>query len=222
MSPNRGLFPFSPILLLWFTLPFAWGKTPSVLRLITVFFLPGALLYVLFLSRLSFWNDLGWGPRYLVPVLPIFYTGAALPILVLLECEWDRRPWSRYPFLALMIISFGICLAPVMVNWDLLDTMKYPYIVNPNHSYPEQQMAVWESLYRGMFFGERLPAPDDISTDAIRDTGRDFPDLWVFRLLQHPSWGTKFIGGTALLTLTGIAVTALRFLLSSHPKTMRR
>ncbi|MBC7805431.1 MAG: hypothetical protein H7145_04700 [Akkermansiaceae bacterium] len=212
-SPNRGLLTFSPSLLLWFALPSVWRESPRELRLLTAVFLPGALLYVVFLARLSFWNDVSWGQRYLVPVLPIFYLGAALTALAELDGWQTRGRTRRCAFGALVSISFLVCLAPVTVNWDLVNSMQYPQIVRPDILYPDQQMAVWEALYRGAVYGEPLPAPAIVSEDAIRNTGRNFPDLWTFRLLQHSSALAKFVGGTSLLTLMGITIISLRILL---------
>jgi len=76
VSPYRGFILYNPILLL---LPLAWVAARSdaaryaPVRLALVLAIIGTAAYVLFFSLWSmWWGGFNWGPRFLLPILPIW------------------------------------------------------------------------------------------------------------------------------------------------------
>lgn len=78
-SPGRGLFIYAPL-----TLSLFWGLRPAWRRLSRVYFgLVGSicLFYWLFYGSWFAWGgSWGWGPRFLLPVLPLLMLFVAEPI----------------------------------------------------------------------------------------------------------------------------------------------
>ncbi len=89
LSPNKGLFWFAPILLLLFATPWTWAQFPKWLRQLTTALGVTAVTYILLIAKIRNWGTFGWGPRYLVPVLPILFVAAGANLTVL----W--RPFRR-------------------------------------------------------------------------------------------------------------------------------
>lgn len=208
VSPNRGLLVFAPIFSLLLALPFVWKRATAAgpLRLLFLLYGTAALLYTLAIARLSFWGTFGWGPRYLVPVIPILFLGVALALLALWP-EPRHRAWLT----ALIGVSFLLNAAPVLVNWHLAIS-EYPLASRPTATRPYQHMAVWQGLWLGLQ-GKPLPAPVEIAGDPLRSGGAQFPDLWLARAWEQPSVKIR-VGASvfaALLLLLGI-LTLMRLL----------
>ena len=117
LSPGRGLFIYAPFTLLLF-----FGLKPAWRRLSTPYFWLIAalcLFYWLFYGAWFAWGGTwGWGPRFLLPILPLLMQYAAEPI------EWVYRQGGRL-FYAPRLFSrvslawFGIgllILLSLMVN----------------------------------------------------------------------------------------------------------
>jgi hypothetical protein len=85
LSPGRGLFIYSPIMILLF-----FGLRPAWRRLNRPYFLLLAalcLFYWLFYGSWFAWGGTwGWGPRFLMPILPLLMLFVAEPI----EWAWQR------------------------------------------------------------------------------------------------------------------------------------
>jgi hypothetical protein len=79
LSPGRGLFIYAPLLLLLF-----WGIRPAWRRLSIAYFwlIVGlSLFYWLFYGSWFAWGGTwGWGPRFLLPILPLLMLFVAEPI----------------------------------------------------------------------------------------------------------------------------------------------
>ena len=80
VSPNRGLFTYSPVLLFAFALPFLWKRLPADQRILLIWYGGGAFAYTLLIAKMVNWGAFGWGPRYLLPVLPVVFFAAATAI----------------------------------------------------------------------------------------------------------------------------------------------
>jgi hypothetical protein len=192
ISPNRGLIICAPIFLLLFLVPFVWRRIPEAIRTLLLGYGLSVVTYTLVIAKMTKWSGgSGWGPRYLVPVLPIVFLGVAA---VLAE-RWPAREegrvvWRRVaPLAALLTLSGLLCLAPVLVNHRLasmtflLTGKSYDGAFEPTTPYPAQQMVTWWALVQGVQ-GHPLPAPPNIEADPIRGLQRNFPDLWLARLLE--------------------------------------
>jgi len=175
LAPNKGLFVFAPILLLLFFVPFAWKTFPAAARRLILSFGIGTVLYVLLISSLSSWGAFGWGPRYLLPILPILFFAVGLTLASL----WDKH---KYPLIGLIIVSFVLNAAPALVNWHTAIN-EFPQATDEYAPLPYQHIAVWHGVYLATQ-GEPLPTPPDIANDPIRSAGSRFPDLWTFRLME--------------------------------------
>ena len=70
LAPNRGLFVYSPILLLVLLLPLYWKTLSLHTRQLTLAFLPSAILYTLLIAKLQNWGTFGWVLCYLVLIIP--------------------------------------------------------------------------------------------------------------------------------------------------------
>ena len=196
ISPNKGLLIFAPIFVLLLFLPFVWKKTSLQTQQICTAFGIGAVLHILFLAKIRGWGSFGWGPRYLVSVLPILFFLASVP----LKAFWKT---NRPPLIALSSLSAALCLAPSLVNWHLALT-EYPQALNPYALLPYQHMAVWKGVFLGLQ-GRPLPAPEALLSDPIRSGGARFPDLWTVRLMEHSHTGLVI----GLLISTGLIVAAI-------------
>lgn len=203
IAPNRGLIVFAPLLALSFSLPWVWRRLPASLRQLLIASGSGAILYMLLISKLRNWGAFGWGPRYLVPILPVFFLAAVAGGLHL-----PRR--SRPLLACLLAASIVLCTAPVLVNWHLATTA-FPGGADPYALLPRQHMAVWTGL-AGALRGEPLPAPPEVLADPIRSGGARFPDLWLARLMERSATGLA-AGVLAGLMLAGAGAWSLRGLL---------
>jgi hypothetical protein len=211
LAPNRGLFVYSPILLLVLLLPLYWKTLSLHTRQLTLAFLPSAILYTLLIAKLQNWGTFGWGPRYLVPIIPILAVAAA-PIAVKL---WHSgyRPW----LIALVIGSAVLTIPPVLVNWHLV-TVETPDAWVQDAPYPAQQAAVWNGLWLGIH-GKPLPTSEKskgIAEDAIRSGSTRFPDLWLVRLGERSTICAVVATLVALVLLVANVVSFLSILLAKN------
>jgi GT2 family glycosyltransferase len=194
ISPNRGIIAFAPIFIFALAFPWIRKRLPSQ-RLVTLIaaYGVGALLYVCFIAKLSFWGTFGWGPRYMVPVIPILF----LPVAASLVMLWEQRRW-RAAVSAIIVASFLLNLGPVLVNWHLAVTeYRHNHGQDALARLPLEEMSVWNGL-RLAAEGRPLPMPADVSGDPVRREGANFPDLWMARL-----WET----GRPLARLADLVVT---------------
>ena len=118
-SPLRGIFLFSPVLLLVF-----FGVKRFLRR---EWQLACTLAAVVILTMLLYgkWKDWGgglaWGPRFLVPLTPLLLLSTA-PVLA----SWrSLSPWARLGILALAAVSIAVQVLGVAVDmvaqWYLLE-----------------------------------------------------------------------------------------------------
>lgn len=201
LAPNRGLLVYAPIFLLLFLLPFVWKRIPLSLRQMGAAYGIGAALYILLIAKIrGLYIVMGWGPRYMVPILPILFFLVVLTLAAL---------WSRYrrPLIALLAVSFALNLVPALVNWRYADRL-YPDATNINALLPSQQIATWRGLLLGLQ-GKPLPMPPDIANDPIRSAGARFPDLWTVRLMERGKAGL-LAGLVISLFLVGATVLSYR------------
>ena len=121
---------------------------------------------------------------------------------------WDRY---KYSLMGLILVSFVLNAAPVLVNWDLAST---PQAVDPYALLPRQHMAVWNGLYLATQ-GQPLPAPAAIADDPIRGAGARFPDLWTIRVMERSALGF-FAGLVTSLMLLAVSLACLMRLLTKR------
>jgi hypothetical protein len=206
LSPNKGIFIFAPILLLLLAVPFTWNRFPLSARRLILSFSIGAALYVLLIAKLNGWGAFGWGPRYLLPILPILFFAVGLTLVTL----WGKY---KYPLMLLILVSAVLNTAPALINWHLA-LNEYPQAINEYAHLPYQHAAVWNGI-RLAVQGQPLPAPPEIANDPIRSGGARFPDLWTFRLMERSMLG--LIAGLAIsIALLGVSLGCFRELVASR------
>lgn len=114
LSPYRGLLPYNPVLLL--AIPGAVMLLRREARLTWALL---ALIAVQALALASWWSWHGgilWGPRFMLPVLPL----AVLLLAPVIDESWRRR-WLKVAVAALAVVSFGIQLLGGLYSY-------FPYI----------------------------------------------------------------------------------------------
>ena len=211
-APNRGLFVFAPACLLLFVLPLVWPRIPREDRRLLAAMGGGVVLYMLFIARLKNWGGaFGWGPRYLIPIVPVVYFGAASACVVL----WDR--WRRW--LVCAIVACVVATAPaLLVNWSLAIVV-FPRALEQDAATPSQHAAVWRALADGLR-GRALPLPANLVNDAERRVGARFPDLWLARIIERSR--AAFVLGLAIaLALAGVGAYNGWQLCASAPRLER-
>lgn len=194
ISPNRGVFLFCPVLLFALAIPFVWRRLQDDQRILLACFAAGTAGYMLLIARVQNWGAFGWGPRYLVPVLPVFFAAA---ILGAAHLGRAFRPLVA----AAVVFSAALTVPPALVNWHLATTT-FDGAADPDAPLPYQQVAGWRTLAMGLR-GETLPIGEDIAADPALATTADFPDLLLARVARHSR-----VGLLAAL-FTGIAAVSL-------------
>ncbi len=157
LSPNRGVFLFSPILLLSVVALIRWRRLDRELRQLLAIHGAGAAGYVLLISKMANWGAFGWGPRYLLPVLPLMFVAAACGLMAV----WRSR---RPAVLALTVLSALLTVPPAVVNWHLATT-SFAGAADPDAATPAQQRAAWSALVLGVQ-GQALPVPPNAAADT--------------------------------------------------------
>jgi hypothetical protein len=134
LSPFRGLFPYSPILLLalpgWWMLftppPHPEGKAFPLLLLALV-----VLQGVLFAAWWSWHGGIVWGPRFLLPAVPLL----AICLAPVVESAFTRR-WLIIGLVTLAVVSFVVQMLGALYSY-------YPYI---GQLYAEHSTAALDSV----------------------------------------------------------------------------
>jgi hypothetical protein len=191
LSPLRGFFVYSPVLLLsipgWFLLR---RRFPAE----SLLFLTVAGVTILLFSAWSSGEGLSWGSRFLVPVVPFFAIclGPVVEIGV-------RPPSSRshYFFKAALIIliplSFAVQLSGVIVN-------------------PWVYLAELQTQFGGEFFLENTDALYDFRTSQIVGQIKTF-GVENSDLIWWQPWGFDLFAFSVSLALVVITGSATVFLL---------
>ncbi|MGH9373288.1 MAG: hypothetical protein ACRD15_17345 [Vicinamibacterales bacterium] len=190
LSPNRGLFLFSPVLLFAIAVPLLWRRLQPDQRKVLVCYGTSSFAYVLLIAKMENWGAFGWGPRYLVPILPVVFVAASIGLQQL------YRPVKPL-VVASLVFSAALTLPPAVINWHLATTT-FDGAADPYGALPFQQVAGWRALAWGLQ-GTPLPVSQDVADDPLRATTGTFPDLLIARVAHHSRAGlcAVVIFGTA-------------------------
>jgi hypothetical protein len=176
LSPNRGLFVYSPILLLLVLLPWYWKLMPAVVKpLLRAYLLP-VFLYYLLIAKMLNWGAAGWGPRYLLPMLPILFLVAGAIAYEL----WSQSRVRRFLLIGLCSIALVLSTPTLLVDYSNA-ALQYPDPFSETTSYPIQHIAVWKNLLTGIQ-GRPLQARPNVGTAEESKLLMVFPDLLVMRV----------------------------------------
>ncbi|RAR60573.1 hypothetical protein C7401_10996 [Paraburkholderia unamae] len=207
-GPNRGLFIYCPILLVALVLPSAWRELSAPQKRLIKGMLLGSLLYTLMISRMAHWGAFGWGPRYLLPFLPVFFLVAG-PCLVHIA----RR--SRPAASVIVIAALAWNLAPATTNWHV-PLAEYPGASLQESLHPYALEGSWTMLEYGLNGQPAVFALSDPAF-ALHDDGRRFPDFWTARLIERAPLGTAAGWFIIAMLLAGMAA-ALRRIVPEVPE----
>jgi MFS family permease len=210
-APNRGLLVFSPVFLLLLTLPFVWRRIDPVARVFTAIWALPVAGYVVAIGSVTSWAAFGWGPRYLVPVVPILWAAAACAGHEVLR----RRTAGAWAWTVVIVISVVFAVAPAVTNWDAVSGLD-PSNTSSATDYPKQ---IVETL---RYTGRRIPREHTVqvveSDDAGVDT-RKWPDVVVLSVTRKAGVpdALGYLVELALLAIAIAAFTAARRAASTAP-----
>ncbi|MEM5438225.1 hypothetical protein [Paraburkholderia diazotrophica] len=199
-SSNRGLFFYSPILLLGLLLPWIWRGLQARHRHLIEAMSIGTFLYMLVVSKLNHWGAFGWGPRYLLPCLPIMF-------LVVGPCLVEVVKKSRLAASVAITAAVLFNVAPATTNWHVI-IAEYPGAEVMDASTPYALEGIWEGFWRGVN-DKPLVFANSNAQFAKSDDGRRFPDFWTARLIERSSAG-RVAGWLIIAALLGGMAVALR------------
>ena len=191
LSPNHGLFVFAPWLLIALY-PKGLRGINKPHRTVIIASLLGAIAYTVMIAALRQWAKVEWGPRYLVPFLPVIVVVAAVAARWL----WETRWWPAVAILALL--SLATTLPAGLVNYSYVVT-EYPDAANPLATSPAQIIGTYRALIEGVR-GRDTVGPLAVRGDPERSAGLHFPDLLIARLFER-SAVAKGVGLTATVVL---------------------
>lgn len=200
-SPGKSLFLYNPVLVLAVAgLPFVWRS--RLKREITLLALLVSLVYVLLYSMWHDWQGGGvWGPRFLVPLLPLLLLPVAGLIEGLAESWQGKRPGvAGYCLTVLALLTVGLSflvqLLGIVINYQIYATVYkdeavfQQVVFNPPASPLLKHLELWQA-------GER----PDFAPRFYHDT----PFARLTGVWQSAFWllflGVLLFGGLNLLQL---------------------
>lgn len=146
-STGKGLFVYSPILLLVFpSIKMHNWKKPEITIIPLVSLLLLLSMQALIYDR--FWWNITWGTRYLLPIIPFLVIGS-LPAI-----EYITKAKSHYiSFLFFSLISLSLA---IQLGCILIDTPTYNIYLFKNHSQIYPEPVLWNIRYAPFFIHWKL------------------------------------------------------------------
>jgi hypothetical protein len=99
-SPFRGLFFYSPILLLSIIGLYYWWRSKKFLPELLVVFCSFVSIFLFNSASIMWWGGFSVGPRYLLPALPFIAIPAIFTIM-----SWKNIPWAKIIYVVLTLWS---------------------------------------------------------------------------------------------------------------------
>lgn len=202
ISPNKGLVWYTPAFLLLLSLPWYWKKLPPALQETSTAMLVAAVLYICLIGCMRNWGSFGWGPRYLLPILPMLF----LPLAgTLMAFQTNLRKYA----IALALLGVAINSVAIITNWHIALSGN-PAANDPLAAYPVQQIITWRAAWLGVN-GIKLAHPD---SQKINDGFGEFPDLLLARIFEVSAAGkiAAYATGIIGVMLLGILIRLSRSL----------
>jgi hypothetical protein len=209
LSPNRGLFVYSPLLILLIALPWYWRSIPPMFRLLLKAYLPGIFLYYLMIAKMVNWGAAGWGPRYLLPILPILFLGAGS----VAYCIWEESRVKRLLLAVLVCIGFTSSISTLLVDYSNA-VLQYPDPFSMTTWQPTQYIAVGRNLLLG-FEGRPVALRPGLTNDDMSKLTVVFPDLLVVRVHHLLARRSAIAVTLLLLVYAGLLGFTIYYLWSS-------
>jgi hypothetical protein len=127
VSPYRGLFFYNPVLLL--SIPSWWFLRRASSDSARLAWVTLALVIVQLLAFATWWSWYGglvWGPRFLLPILPLM----VLWLAPLVERSWNRRAWF-VTIGVFIVISFIIQFIGAFYGYQPIESYLYRVAGSP-------------------------------------------------------------------------------------------
>jgi hypothetical protein len=130
-------------------------------------------LYILLIAKINNYSSFGWGPRYLIPVLPVIFFVSVSALM---------NVWNKLKIVAMSLIAASVFLnaLPVVVNWHAVVDSSFE-LQDPMQMLPLQHLAALEAIVNGKLVVSRK------ASDATSLTSPVFPDFWLIRLAEMSS-----------------------------------
>ena len=113
-SPAKGIFWYSPVLLLAIAgCPALWRRHRACALAILI---SSAGWLFLIASYYQWYGGGCWGPRFLVPLLPLWILPAAE-----IFARWRRGPGWKMGIVLVLVASFAVSMAPLLVTFSDVD-----------------------------------------------------------------------------------------------------
>lgn len=163
LSPGKGLFWFTPLSILFFWgIQYLWKKD----TVLTIAIIGGILFHLSFHAMWWAWAGAwSWGPRYLVPILPLIM----LPVFFKLE-NMLNTGWRKFPaWFAAVLISLSIFVQILSV-------------IIPNWYYMAIARNVTQKIFPGNYNYGPVCRDDDLLTHWIPEFSSIRGHLWLLKL----------------------------------------
>lgn len=194
---NRGLVVFSPIVLTSLFLPWTLPRLLPRQRALLAAMLLGLSLYVWMVIRMQQWGAFGWGPRCLLPCLPIVF-------LIVGPCLLEIGRRSRLTAVIIVTAAIAFNVAPAVVDWHAMES-RYASTQLQDTNAPYVIEDIWSGFFKGVR-GEPLNLHHADTSLAESDSEGRFPDLWTAQLMKESSGG-RLAGWTIVcLLVLGMAL----------------
>lgn len=173
ISPGKGLFPYSPALIL--AVAGIWGlfrRHPALAGGILIF----AVLHLIGYSRqIVWWGGLNWGPRYMVPLVPVVMLAAAPAVETLLS---RRSPRGFFLLLGVALLSVFPQFAGVLVDPRIFEGELDRALYQVLQDYPRaMEQVAWNPAYNPILGNWRFLRLSDPAPAWIR-LASEFRLIW--------------------------------------------
>lgn len=179
---QHGLLFFAPICLLGYA-GAALGaiRSQGELRWRWLVGIGAAVAYAVVVVLVQDWSKFGWGPRYLVPLLPALFLAAVFAA--------ERLP--RFRPVAYASVGLGLLtqVPLAFANWNALAA-----VVGHDSRAPDQIVGLWRSTLHGLVHGVGFGKVEDLRVLQVPDT------WWWHAVAGH---APHLLGLLAIVALVG-------------------
>jgi hypothetical protein len=195
---SHGLLFFAPVCLLgYFGAVFYSFRSSGLRRLAWIVGLVSAVAYAATVCALHGWaSNLAWGPRYLVPLMPVLFLVGVITI--------ENRVIPRALGYVIAVLGVLIELPLVLANWSALVA-----VVGKDSRAPDPIIGLWASAIRGVVHGVGIGTANSVKSLQV-------PDVWWWHAVAE---FTPHVLG--LLILLAVLATLL-WLANSPPSRPKR
>ena len=195
VGAQEGLLFFAPLCLLGYVVVL-WMIAMARDRGAWTVGLLMAVLYVITVALVHEWEVFGWGPRYLVPLLPALFVVAVIGV--------ERRIVPRVAGYALVIGGLLTQLPLVFANWHAVVA-----VVGRDSRAPDPIVGLWRSMLEGLASGHGFGGVTDARSLQV-------PDSWWWHAVANHS--PHLTGPLLLLVIIGtvVTITGRRLRLQEH------